>query len=190
MTRRRLPAWLVLATALATPAAAQESEAQSWNLYAEVPTRFEARVVDPLCVLTGDCPADCGGGTRQLALLRSADDVMVMVLKNHQPVFTGASTDLQPFCGMAVEVDGLMLVDDDNGLNNVYQLQKLREVGAAEWVAARNWTKVWEATTPDAVAGKQPWFRRDPRVNATIAASGWFGLGLERDAAILEELFP
>lgn len=71
---------------LAAPAAAQDfsagSEAQSWNLYAESPARFQAVVVDPLCTLAGDCPADCGGGARQLALLRSADKVMVLPLKN------------------------------------------------------------------------------------------------------------
>jgi len=39
--------------ALSLPAAAQDfshgSEAKRWNLYAEVPARFEAKVVDLLC---------------------------------------------------------------------------------------------------------------------------------------------
>lgn len=184
---------MMLAAALAMlgqPAAAQESQAQSWNLYAEVPTLFQATVVDPLCILTGDCPADCGGGTRQLALLRSADDVMVLAIKNHQPLFTGGATDLQPFCSQTVEVDGLMLTDPDTGLDNVYQVQKIRAVGATDWVAARRWTEVWANANPELPASNDPWFRRDPRVAARIAVTGWFGLGLEQDAAILKELYP
>ena len=61
---------LTLLFALPQSAVAQDfsagSEAESWNLYAEQPARFEAKVVDALCELTGDCPADCGAGKRQL----------------------------------------------------------------------------------------------------------------------------
>ena len=56
-------------TGMALPAGAQDfsqgSEAKTWNLYAEQSARFEAKVVDILCELTGDCPTDCGGGVRQ-----------------------------------------------------------------------------------------------------------------------------
>lgn len=177
---------------LAGPLAAQDfsagSEAAPWNLYAEVPARFAATVVDPLCLLTGDCPADCGGGARQLALLRTADDVLVYPVKNTQPVFTGAANELRPYCGKAVEVDGLMLVDADIGLNNIYQLQLIREEGAAEWVKANQWTRDWQAANPD-VPGNEPWFRRDPRVNADIAANGYFGLGLAIDGPAVRALF-
>lgn len=87
-------------TAFAAPAYAQDfsdgSQAGSWNLYAEVPARFEAKVVDLLCELTGDCPQDCGAGRRQLGLLRSADNVLVLAMKNNQPLFTGAAVDLAP----------------------------------------------------------------------------------------------
>ncbi|MEL7126991.1 MAG: hypothetical protein AAGK30_12190, partial [Pseudomonadota bacterium] len=59
-----------LVALIATPLAAQDfsegSEARSWNLYAEVPAKFEAKVVDLVCEFTGDCPADCGAGKRQL----------------------------------------------------------------------------------------------------------------------------
>ncbi len=189
MIRRLLPA---LALAVAGPAAAQDfsagSEAQSWSLYAESPARFEATVVDPLCTLAGDCPADCGGGTRQLALLRNADNALIYPLKNFQPIFTGAATDLQPFCGKAVEVDGLMLTDPDIGAANVYQLQVIREAGATDWVKANTWTREWAARNPDLPESKEPWFRRDPRIAAHVAATGWFGLGLEQDAVILKEL--
>ena len=60
--------FLAAVALLSAPASAQDfsakSEAKSWNLYAEVPARFEAKVVDIMCELAGDCPSDCGGGTR------------------------------------------------------------------------------------------------------------------------------
>ena len=43
--------------------------AEEWGLPGEEVVRFEAKVVDILCELTGDCPADCSDGTRQLGLL-------------------------------------------------------------------------------------------------------------------------
>ncbi|NJM81396.1 MAG: hypothetical protein HC844_01915 [Tabrizicola sp.] len=180
-----------LAMMLAAPAGAQDfsagSEAASWNLYAEAPALFEARVVDPLCELTGDCPADCGGGARQLALVRKADGAMIYSLKNNQPVFSGAANELAPFCGQEVEVDGLLLDDPDIGARNVYQVQRIRAVGG-EWVKANRWTKDWEAAYPEA-KGEGPWFRRDPRINALIAERGYLGLGLDIDAAFVAELF-
>ena len=57
-----LAASLLLAPALALAA-------ESWGLPDEQTTRFDATVVDLLCELTGDCPADCGGGARQLRLV-------------------------------------------------------------------------------------------------------------------------
>lgn len=124
----------VLSALFAVPytAAAQDfsvgSEAASWNLYAEQPARFEAKVVDILCEITADCPADCGAGKRQLGLLRAADNALVYPNKNGQPVFSGAASDLLPYCGEMVEVDGLMLTDPDIGAANIYQLQKIRAV--------------------------------------------------------------
>ncbi len=183
---------IALAILMAGPAVAQDfsvgSKAESWNLYAESPALFEATVIDPLCQLTGDCPANCGDGKRQLALLRSADQVVVLPLKNSQPVFSGAANDLAPYCGKVVEVDGLLLADPDIGLKNVFQIQLIREKGAADWAKANRWTKDWQAANPD-LTGKEPWFRRDPRVNAEIAKDGYFGLGLEVDAAAIKALF-
>jgi len=182
---------LVFAT-LSLPVVAQDfsagSEAKSWNLYAEMPARFEATVTDVLCAVTGDCPANCGDGRRQLALLRTVDGVLVYPNKNAQPLFTGAGNELQPYCGKLVEVDGLMITDPDLAAQNIYLVQKIREVGAKRWVAASRWTKDWAAANPDA-PGAGPWFLRDPRVNAAIAQDGYFGLGLEADAAALKELF-
>lgn len=189
MIRATLAATLLVAA----PAMAQDfsegSEAQSWGLFAEAPATFEARVVDILCELTGDCADNCGDGTRQLGLLRSADDVLVFPNKNSQPLFTGAVAELQPFCGQMVEVDGLMLTDPDLGAANIYLVQKIRTVGSEDWTDANRWTEVWGERNPEAAEAEGPWFRNDPRVQARIATTGYFGLGLEEDAAAIRELY-
>ncbi len=175
---------------LASPLTAQDfsegSEARSWKLAAEKPARFEAKVVDILCELTGDCADNCGDGRRQLGLLRTADDVLIFPNKNSQPAFTGANIEMLPFCGKQVEVDGLMIDDPELGSKNVYLLQKIREAGATDWIKANRWTKEWAKTYPEA-KGKGPWFRRDPRVKEHIATEGYFGLGLDADKMYYEE---
>jgi hypothetical protein len=176
---------------IASPLAAQDfsegSTARSWNLYAEVPATFEATVVDLLCSLTGNCPDNCGDGTRQLGLLRSVDDVMILPLKNNQAAFTGAATDLAPYCGQTIQVDGLMIEDEDLNAKNLYMVQKIKVAGG-EWVKASQATKVWAKQFPDA-KGKGAWFRRDPRINEIIEREGYLGLGLEADATFIEENF-
>ncbi|NNE51656.1 MAG: hypothetical protein HKN30_04560 [Sulfitobacter sp.] len=183
-----------LATAIAliaAPLAAQDfsegSEARSWNLYAEVPATFEARVVDVMCELTGDCPENCGGGERQLGLLRAADGVLVMATKNNQPAFTGAVVDLLPYCGLSVTVDGLMIDDPEIGARNIYLVQRVKTDGG-DWSKASQFTKVWARENPNA-KGKGPWFRRDPRILAEIEKHGYLGLGLEIDREFKEYLF-
>ncbi len=176
----------------ASPAIAQDfeegSEAKTWNLYAEQPARFEATVVDILCELTGDCPDNCGDGSRQLGLVRTVDDVLVFPNKNSQPAFTGAVQELLPYCAQEVEVDGLLLEDDYVGAKNIYLVQRIRALDSEDWVKANSWTKRWAENHPEA-AGKGPWFRRDPRVLAEIAREGYFGLGLEQDEEIKDFLF-
>ncbi|WP_299297139.1 hypothetical protein [uncultured Tateyamaria sp.] len=175
----------------ASPLAAQDfsegSEARSWNLYAEVPAKFDAEVVDVLCTLTGDCPDDCGAGKRQLGLVRAADGVLVLPMKNSQPAFTGAAVELAPFCGQQVTVDGLMLDDPELGANNVYLVQTIQAAGADK-IKANKWTKNWAKEHPEA-KGKGPWFRRDPRIKEIIATEGYLGLGLEEDATFIAENF-
>lgn len=186
----------ILIAMLATPAVAQDdlfpfeegSEARSWNLFAEQPARFEATVVDIICEVAGDCTDNCGGGSRQLGLVRSVDGVLVFPNKNSQAAFTGAAVELLPYCGQEVEVDGLLLEDEFVGATNIYLVQTIRAVGQEEWVKANQWTKVWEENNPDA-AGDGPWFRRDPRILAEIAKEGYFGLGLEQDEEIKDFLF-
>lgn len=190
--RRGLAALALALAAAAGPALAQDlsvgSEAKSWNLYGESPAFFEAKVVDVLCAVTGDCPADCGAGARQMGLVRTADNVLVNPMKNGQPVFSGAASELLPFCGKTVEVDGLLITDPDLNAQNVYLVQKIREKGTTEWVTANHWTKDWAARNPEA-AGDGPWYNRDPRVKAQLAANGYFGLGLEKDKEILKQIF-
>lgn len=176
---------------LASPLAAQDfsenSKARSWNLYAEIPALFEAKVVDVMCELTGDCPENCGDGERQIGLVRTADDVLIFVNKNNQPAFTGAVVDLLPYCGQDVTVDGLMITDEDFPVDNVYLVQRVK-AGDADWAKASQFTKVWAKNNPDA-KGKGPWFRRDPRVNALIAQDGYLGLGADTDKEFIEYYF-
>jgi hypothetical protein len=173
---------LALPAALAAQDFSEGSEARSWNLFAEQPARFEATVVDPLCEIAGDCPEDCGGGDRQLALLRAADDALVYPNKNSQPAFTGAVQELLPFCGQQVEVDGLLIEDEYVGATNVYLVQRIRTVGDEEWTSADAWTRDWADENPDA-AGDGPWFRRDPRVLSEIEQDGYLGLGMSHREA-------
>jgi hypothetical protein len=165
------------------------SEAKPWNLFGEHPARFEAKVVDILCELTGDCPDNCGDGRRQLGLVRSADDALIFPNKNSQPAFTGAVEEMLPFCGKEVEVDGLMIDDPDVGAKNIYLLQKIRETGDDNWTKANSWTKKWAEANPEQAKIKGPWFRHDPDVNAKIAETGYFGLGHEADQKYFEENF-
>ena len=180
-------AFALLAAPLMAQDFSENSEARSWNLYAEVPALFDATVIDVMCDLTGDCPANCGDGDRQLALKRTVDGVTVMVLKNNQPAFTGAAVDLLPYCGQEITVDGLMIEDEDFPVSNIYLVQRIK-AGDGDWAKASQWTKVWAKQNPDA-KGKGPWFRRDPRVQAEIAKHGYLGLGQETDQAFIEYYF-
>ncbi len=174
--------YLTLAMLLPSAAMAQEgpfsagSEAQSWNLAWEEPARFEAAVVDMLCEVAGDCANECGAG-RQLGLLRTADGVLTYPNKNNQGIFTGAAVDLAPFCGMQVEVDGLMIEDEFIGATNVYLVQRIRVVGDEAWTSADGWTAAWAATNPEAAALEGRWYRNDPRVAAMLEEGGYLGTG-------------
>ena len=177
---------------IATPLAAQDfsegSTARSWNLFAEVPATFEAKVVDVTCELTGNCAPECGAGSRQMGLLRSADNVLVLAMKNAQPNFMGAARDLALYCNQTVVVDGLMIEDPDLNARNIYLVQTIQPVGADEPAKANQASKLWAKDHPEA-EGKGPWFRRDPRVKEIIAAEGYLGLGLDVDKTYAEENF-
>ena len=105
------------------------SQAKNWNLLGQEKARFEARVVDVLCEVAGDCPENCGDGRRQLGLLRAVDGVLVLANKNTQPAFTGANLDLLPYCNQEVEVDGLLVGLSDYTPAKMYQVQLIRRKG-------------------------------------------------------------
>lgn len=181
--------FLAIAACLALPLQALaddgESQANSWGLTGEEKARFGGTVVDMLCELTGDCPDDCGAGARQMGIVRD-DGVLVLAAKNTQTSFNGAIEDLLPYCGKAVEVDGLMVGE---GAPRVYQVQFIREKGAEEWARANRWTTVRGESEPKLVEGEGPWFRRDPRVLEQIERNGYLGLGHETDEAFIKEWY-
>ena len=188
---------IALALLAASPAVAggefaEGSKAKSWDLQGQENALFEGKVVDALCALTGDCPADCGAGERQMGIIRSSDGHFILANKNGQPAFTGATVDLAPYCGQIVEVDGLLVGDPEitPGLGNakLFQVQTIRVAGADKAVKTNLWTKDWKKRNPD-VGGKGGWFKRDPNVAAEIEENGRLGLGAEADKLYIEDNF-
>lgn len=182
---------MALVTAL--PAAAQDfskdSQANSWNLAGEEKARFSGKVVDILCELAGDCADQCGDGTRQLGILRSQDNALVPVLKNGQPLFNGAIADLLPYCGAAVEVDGLLIGDETAKGAKFYQVQLIRREGETDWQKTNLWTKQWDKDHPEQAAQQGEWYRKDPDIAKQIEADGYLGLGKEADETYAKENF-
>lgn len=165
---------LMIAAALVFAGAVDVANAaEEWGIEYEETARFEAKVVDIACELTGDCPADCGAGKRQLGLLK-ADGELILPLKNADP-FAGTVADLLPFCGKTIVADGLYI---PNPKLPMFVLQFKREAPDGDWSRANWFVKDW---------GKQygedkqdQWFREDPRIKKAIAEDGVFGIpGLE-----------
>ncbi len=157
--------------------------ADSWGLPGEEIVRFEAKVVDLLCELTGDCPAQCGAGKRQLGLLKD-DGILVLPLKN-QAFFAGAADELIDFCAKRVVADGLMVT---NRGYTIFALQFVKEAPDGKWRRADRFLRKWakrNGLDPKDKKVKR-WFESDPQVNALIARDGKLGLGLEADRKYLE----
>lgn len=171
--------WAALLGALLLFAAAPAGAAQEWGLPGEETARFEAKVVDVLCELTGDCPTDCGGGARQLGLLTD-DGRLVLPLKNVVP-FAGAAAELIDFCGKRVVADGLFTTN--RGLT-VFALQFVREAPDGEWRRANRFLDKWAVEHGVAVDSPEAkrWFRNDPRIRRLVDEQGKLGLGREADA--------
>ncbi|MEI8145768.1 MAG: hypothetical protein WCH83_09925 [Alphaproteobacteria bacterium] len=165
--------------ALTMNAGAQEpkSQAESWGLQNEAATVVSGRVVDMVCELAKDCPPQCGAGTRQLGILTPAGK-LVLVVKNSQPLFTGAVPDLLPYCQKLVDVDGLMTGDDNT---RVMQVQLVREQGATAWNRTELWTRQWQSRNPTLAPMAEEWFYHDPRVIKEIEQRGYLGLGNAAD---------
>ena len=185
MIRAALMACLLPFAAMAADFSAG-SQAKEWGLLGEEKALFQARVVDILCELHGDCPENCGDGRRQLGLLRADDNVLVLAMKNRQAAFTGAATDLLPYCGKDVEVDGVLVGDEEQTAVKFYMPQLIRVLGEEKWKKTSRWTKEWNKAHPEEKKIKGPWFRKDPRVKAEIAKKGYLGLGLATDAEFIE----
>ena len=165
---------MMLAALLIGAWAGSAAAAESWGLPDEEKTRFEAVVVDALCELTGDCPAQCGGGKRQLGLLNDAG-ALILPLKNTVP-FAGAAGELQEFCGRRVTADGLF--STNRGVR-VFVLQFVREAPDGKWRRADRWLDAWAAArgvAADSETANQ-WFRNDAAVTRIITRDGKLGIG-------------
>lgn len=168
--RRVLIRAAVLTLALAPlPAGA----AESWGLPGERAATFTAKVVDVQCVLTGDCPRDCGGGRRQLGL-QSTEHGLVLAMKSATP-FAGAVRDLLPHCGRTITVDGLFA---ENEGTRVFALQRLKPAGG-QWIAAERFAVDWakaDNSPPDGERAAE-WYLHDAVAAEILAADGKLGLG-------------
>ena len=149
-----------LAALLLLLAAGPAGAADEWGIEHESKARFEAKVVDVLCELAGDCPADCGAGKRQLGLLK--DDGKLVLAVN----------DLVGFCGQRIVADGLMI---DDPLMPLFALQFKRLAPDGKWSRANQFSKDWAEAHPGKGKPGQ-WFRNDPEVKRLIAEQGVFGI--------------
>ncbi len=165
-------------------AAAPAQAAEEWGLPEEEVARFEAKVVDVLCELSGDCPTACGAGKRQLGLVTD-EGVLVLPVKNFTP-FSGAAAELIDFCGKRVVADGLFTTN--RGVR-IFALQFVKEAPDGKWRRANRFVPRWAEANgfqPNGPEAKQ-WFRHDPRVKAVIEKDGILGLGPEADKTYLEQ---
>ncbi|MDX1711657.1 MAG: hypothetical protein R3316_11045 [Rhodovibrionaceae bacterium] len=173
---------LAAAAAIAMGAAGAAQAAESWGLPNEEKARFEAKAVDVLCELTGDCPDNCGDGSRQMGLLMD-DGTLIMPLKN-QVIFAGAAWELAPFCGQRVIADGLF---SENRGHRVFALQFVRPAPDGKWRRANRFKNRWAESQglPADSPKANKWFRHDPLVEKVLEEDGKLGLGPEADEAYL-----
>jgi hypothetical protein len=159
---------LLLATAFGMVLAQGAGAAESWGLADESIATFKAKVVDIQCELGGPCAPDCGGGKRPLGLLL-ADGKLRVAVKGASD-FAGPVSDLQPYCGREIFVDGLLV---ESPKATLYFVQFLRESESAPWIPTDAFLKRW--TRENGAADE--WMRADPAVKAIIAKDGVLGLG-------------
>lgn len=162
---------LMIAAAAMALVALPARAADPWGLDNEKEVLVTGTVVDLLCTLAGDCPPDCGGGTRQLGIL-DADGRLYPAAKGNV-FFAGAVPDLLPHCGATVTVDGLLI---ENPAMPLLFVQYLKGPDDAEALPADAFLTEWTARNGEA----DEWWRADPDARAAIAENGVFGIkGLE-----------
>ena len=163
--------------------AAPTFAANEWGIEHESKARFDAKVVDILCELTGDCPANCGDGKRQLGLV-TGEGTLVLPIKNNA-IFAGSAAELIDFCGKQVMADGLF---STNRGYKVFALQFVKELPDGKWQRANRFLPKWAAANGFEAGSKEAkqWFRNDPEVQRLIDEAGVFGLGPEADKAYFE----
>ena len=117
--------------------------ADEWGIEHEKKSRVDAKVVDLLCEVTGQCTDNCGGGKRQLGLLFD-DGRLVSVVKNFD-IFAGATVDLVSYCGKRITADGLMI---SNPKMPMFAIQFKREAPDGKWSRANWFIKEWSKANP------------------------------------------
>ena len=139
--------------------------ADEWGIEGEKVVRYDAKVVDILYELSGDCPANCGGDKRQLGLLKD-DGTLWPVVKNND-LFAGAVDDLIEYCGKKITADGLEI---HNAKMKIFQLQFKRLAPDGKWNRANWFTRNWSKRNggEDGVG----WIWEDKTVQALIAKDG------------------
>ena len=168
----RIIAVAIMALLLLGGGAARAAEVM--GLPGEQALKTRAKVVDLLCELTGDCPAECGAGTHQLGL-RLDDGRLLLAAKDVGP-FTGATKDLLPYCGKTVTVDGVIT---RNFGATLYMVQSVAAVGGKAACANRfvqDWAKAHGARLKDRCTAPE-WYRQDETVAKIIAEQGKLGTG-------------
>jgi hypothetical protein len=165
--RAPLPAPLLTAAAALVVGGGVAEAADPWGLEDEQELAVEATVVDLVCELAGDCPADCGGGKRQLGLL--TDDGTLLAVVKDNVFFAGAVADLLPHCGRRIMADGLLINDP---AMPVYFVQYTRTSAAEEWRPTEAFMEQWRAAHGES----DEWWRADPTVREVIADDGVLGI--------------
>ena len=150
--------------------------AKSWGITNEQEAVFTGTGVDIACELTGDCPANCGEGKRQLGL-KTADQGVVLVAKN-LTFYTGAAEELVGFCGQEIEVDGLF---SEHRNIRFFQVQSMRIPGE-KWEKADRFLDAWAEENDSSKRKAKKWYTRDSRVEEILTRDGRLGLGPEADA--------
>ncbi|MET4807566.1 hypothetical protein [Limibacillus sp. MBR-115] len=162
--------------------------ANEWGLTNEEVVRFDGTVVDVLATLTGEPSSDCGGGHRQIGILK-VDGALVLTGKNSLN-FTGTTHELAEFCGQEVTVDGLMT---GHSGTTFMVVQFVRPKGG-EWRSTKRsigqWSKAgWAEANGYKADGPESnrWFDNDKRILEALGKDGFLGVGKEADEAFLKE---